>query len=165
MKIPQLLLLTLLAGCTKPEAPPAPSPALAEPECTLATKLVPGVPGSPGHLLPSDLNPNGASELAALMREMKNDLERARTQISEGKPVAPMHARHRKMRCAWPTSLDDRTPVFEQSAITYLSLVKALDEKPSVATLNGAVSGCLACHATACPGPIPVIEKLKMLPN
>lgn len=164
MKIPQLLLWALLAACTKPAAPP-PAPPAAEPECTLQTKLVPGVPGSPGHLLPSDLNPNGASELAALMRAMKTDLEQARTQIAEGKPVTPMHARHRKMRCAWPTSLDDRTPVFEQSAITYLSLVKALDDQPSVATLNGAVSGCLACHATACPGPIPVIEKLKMLPR
>ena len=159
MKIPQLLLLLLATGCTKPDPVPP------EPECTIATKLVPGIPGSPGHLLPSDINSNGASELAALMREMKADLEKARTLIAEGKPVPAMHARHRKMRCAWPTSLDDRTPTFEQSAITYLSLVKALDEKPSVNSLNGVVSGCLACHATACPGPIPVIEKLKMLPN
>lgn len=70
-----LLLVGSLAGCTKPAASPisqtstvnsaADVNAVADgaAECTLETPLIPGVPGSPGHLLPSDRNPNGDSEL------------------------------------------------------------------------------------------------------
>lgn len=154
----------LLAGCTKPPVA-VPDAAVVEEECTLQTKLVPGVPGSPGHLLPSEINVNGASELAALMRTMKADLESAGVAIAAGKPVPPMHPRHRKMRCSWPTGLDDRNPVFEANAVSYLGFVRALDAKPTPETHDAVVGACLTCHATACPGPIPVIEKLRMLPK
>lgn len=155
--------MLILAGCTKPSAPPV----AAEEECTLQTKLVPGVPGSPGHLIASELNSNGASELATLMRMMKKDLEDARTAIERAEPIAPMHPRHKKIRCAWPTGLEDRNPVFEAGAINYLQRVRTLDSRPAdpSAAYAGVVDGCIACHLTSCPGPISAIEKLRLLPR
>ena len=99
---------------------------------------------------PSEVNANGASELASLMRVMKADLEAARVAIERGEPIAPMHPHHRKIRCAWPTGLEDRNPTFEASAITYLQLVRTLDSRPADlrAAYGGVVAGCLACHAT-----------------
>jgi hypothetical protein len=157
----------LLSGCSRPSPAPAAVPAPVEEECTLQTPLKPGVPGSPGHFIPSDINANGASELATLMREMKADLEAARAAIEKGERVAPMHARHRKIRCAWPTGLEDRNPVFEASAISYLQQVRTLDSSPADvrAAYEGVVAGCLACHANSCPGPISAIEKLRLLPR
>ncbi len=163
MRAPAFFCLFLIGAlaCARPPA------ALPVDECTLQTPLVPGVPGSPGHLIPSELRSEGASELATLMRTMKSDLEAARGSIEAGQRIPPMYARHRKLRCAWPTGLEDRNPVFEASAIAYLQLVRALDEKPADlrTAYEGVVTGCLACHATSCPGPITAIEKLRMTPR
>ncbi|MBS1149491.1 MAG: hypothetical protein H6Q89_1189 [Myxococcaceae bacterium] len=176
LKIPVLVALGWICGCSRslpaPVAPEAPAAAVAiappapvEDDCTLQTELKPGIPGSPGHLLPSEINMNGASELAMLMRVMKADLEAARTALDNGEPIGPMHARHRKIRCSWPTALEDRNPTFEANAISYLLLVRAFDAKPAEprAAYEGVVSGCLACHATSCPGPIQAIETLHLV--
>ncbi len=161
MKILLLVAVIAVSSCAKP------APAIAEDECTLQTRLVPGVPGSPGHLIASEINLNGASELATLMRAMKADLEVARTAIEKGEPVAPMLPRHRKIRCAWPTGLEDRNAVFDASAVNYLQAVRTLDSRPGDprAAYEAVVGGCLACHANACPGPISLIEKLRLLPR
>ncbi len=159
--------MLLLAGCSRPSGGVDAAVAAVEVDCTLQTPLSPGVPGSPGHFIPSQLNPNGASELASLMREMKADLEAARLAIEAGAPFAPMYARHRKIRCAWPTALEERNPAFEASAIAYLQWVRMLDSKPADlrSAYEGVVGGCLACHANSCPGPILAIEKLRLLPR
>ena len=163
-----LLLVSLICcGCNRSTPAPVAPVAPIEEACTLQTVLEPGIPGSPGHLIASDLNVNGASELATLMRAMKSDLESARASMERGEPVAPMYARHRKIRCAWPTGLEDRNPRFDASAITYLQRVRTLDSRPAdlPAAYEGVVAGCLACHANSCPGPISAIEKLRLLPR
>ena len=157
-------------GCTSAStsSPPEPSPARAQAQtqddCTLETPLVPGVPGSPGHLLPSEINPNGASELAALMRTMQRDLALAGERIGRGEAPAPMFERHRRIRCSWPTDPTERNATFDGMAQGYLQQVKALDARP--ADLRGAhgqvISACVACHETACSGPIPAIQALRI---
>ncbi|MCC6337106.1 MAG: hypothetical protein IT380_24320 [Myxococcales bacterium] len=161
--------LLLLAACTRAPAAAArdASTLKAEaplPECTLATPLVPGVPGSPGHLIPSELNPNGASELAALMRTMVADLEAGRAALEKGGTPPPLWSRHRKLRCAWPTDSADRNPQFDAMAVTYLAQVQALDAKPTHprAAFNAVVTACQACHENSCPGPIERIVQLKV---
>lgn len=121
MRLFAVVPLIVLCGCPKKDPPPPPvEPAkpvaqAVEDDCTFDTKLVPGVPGSPGHLIASERNPNGDSELAAHMRTMVDDLKDARAKVLAGQPVAPLKAKHRKIRCAWPTSLSDRTPAHGQS--------------------------------------------------
>lgn len=164
--------LVLSLGCAKPEArppvpvasatvAPAPPPEPAD-DCTFQTVLVPGVPGSPGHLLPSDLNPNGASELAALMRQMQKDVGAARAGVLDGGTVGPMWPRHRKIRCSWPTAPADRTPAFDGLAATYLGQVRAFDHAPSAEAFNNVLTACRACHDNSCPGPVVVIEGLRL---
>lgn len=159
-----LMLLSCACARPLPAASVAPaSPAPVDDECTLATRLVPGVPGSPGHLIDSDINPNGASELATLMRAMVADLEAGRAAVEVGVAPLPLWSRHRKMRCAWPTDVADRTDAFDAMAVAYLSRVRALDARPDDVrgAFNAVVDGCLACHQHVCTGPMERIEALK----
>jgi hypothetical protein len=155
-----LVVFAMLACAPKGLASKAP----AEETCGFDTPLQPGVPGSPGFLLPSDINPNGQSELAALMRQMVVDVKEARRAVTEGKSVAPMSEKHRHLRCAWPTDLRDRTPAFDALAKVYLQQVERLesargDARPAFANV---VSACRACHESTCPGPLAVIETLEL---
>ena len=122
------------------------------------------MPGSPGHLLPSELNPNGASELAALMRTMQANLAEARGAVLEGRPTPPLWPSHRKMRCAWPTDAADRNPQFDALAIAYLAQVKALDARGADGrqAYRAVLAACRACHEVSCPGPIAAIEALAL---
>lgn len=161
-----------LTGCGAPAGTPAAvstaavvsAPAPVD-DCTLETPLVPGVPGSPGHLIPSDINPNGSSELAEMMRTMQRDLTAAREAVLAGTPVAPMHARHRKMRCAWPTAASDRNPTFDAFAQGYLANVAALDAAPAegrAAAFTAVLDACKACHQQSCPGPNTAIDAMRL---
>jgi len=170
MRPSSLLVVSLLVvSCTRGEGKPEekkaepPKPAVVE-DCTLDTPLVPGVPGSPGNLIPSDINPNGASELATLMRRMVKDLEDNRAAIEKGEVPAPLWLRHRRIRCSWPTALSDRNAAFDGMAQAYLAQVKALDAQPKDmrAAHDAVVEACRACHENTCSGPIERIMQLKM---
>lgn len=158
-----------LVACTKGTPPSVDagvvSQAVQVDDCTLDTRLVPGIPGSPGHLMPSERNPNGASELATLMRSFVDDWRAARVALDVDGGVAPALAAkfptHRKLRCAWPTDAADRNPTFDGFAKNYLSAVKAFDAKPSRETYEGVLDGCKACHEVSCGGPLEVIEGLR----
>lgn len=164
------LSLAVFAACTRsvppsePVAQPAAAAVTAADDCTYQTVLTPGVPGSPGHLIPSDINPNGASELATLMRAMVADLEQGKAALEKGEAPAPMWSRHRKLRCSWPTDSADRNATFDGMAIAYLEQVKALDAKPAQPkeAFNAVVAACQACHENSCPGPIEKIVTLKV---
>jgi hypothetical protein len=141
------------------------SPTDSEPPCTLQTALTPGIPGSPGHLIPSPLNPNGSSELAQLMRTMQAELKLARAAIERGEKVGPLLPTFRKIRCSWPTTAADRNAAFDGYAQSYLAAVKALQEAPpaEAAKAYGRVlDGCRACHEQSCGGAIPAIEALRL---
>lgn len=133
--------------------------------CDFDTPLVPGVPGSPGHLIPSDINPNGASELAALMREMTADLEKVRAGIESGAAPGSLVARHTRIRCSWPTDPGDRTPEFRALSHNYLTRLEALESAAPAdrrAAFDAVVTACRSCHEHSCLGPIPRIEKLRL---
>ena len=130
-------------------------------ECTLATKLVPGIPGSPGRLIASERNPNGASELATLMRTFVDDWKDARVKLEADAGFTARLPTHRKIRCTWPTDAADRNPTFDGYAVGYLEKVKAFDARPSRETYEGVLDGCKACHEVSCGGPLEVIEGLR----
>ena len=153
------LLLTfslLLTACSKGAETGRP-----EDDCTLATELVPGIPGSPGHLIKSTRNPNGDSELAVLMRQFVDDLREARMLLEARQPVKKLHDTHRKMRCAWPTRPADRNERFDSLAQGYLAAVRAFDAAPQQANYNAIIAGCIACHSTSCGGPLDFIDGMK----
>lgn len=137
------------------------TPAAEDADCNLSTPLVPGIPGSPGHLIPSPRNPNGDSELATIMRMFVDDLRDARVLVEAGEPVKKMHPRHRRMRCAWPTVPSDRNEKFDGLAQLHLQRVKAFDDMPSKITYNGIIDGCVACHDQSCGGPLEFIGSMR----
>lgn len=150
-------------------APPslAPAASTAEADCTLQTPLVPGVPGSPGHRIASTRNPNGDSELSALMRTMQDALKQSRENIARGQKVGPFAARFRKIRCAWPTTPDDRNAQFDAQAQAYLSAVHELDAADGAQVApayDRVLNACRACHESSCSGAIVAIEALRLTP-
>ena len=155
------------------DAEPAPAavqaavPAAVPATCTLATPLVPGVPGSPGHLIPSAINPNGQSELSGVMRLMQADLKAARTAIEHGEPIVAMAARHAKLRCAWPTRPADRDQRFDENAQVYLAAVTALEAAPksnAVTAFEQVLGACRSCHEQTCSGALSAISALRLAP-
>ena len=150
-----LLLLACPRAATGVDAGPPPD------DCTLATQLLPGIPGSPGHLIASERNPNGASELAALMRTFVDDWKDARVKLEADAGVSARLPMHRKLRCAWPTDAADRNDIFDGFAVSYLTQVKAFDARPSRATYEGVLDGCKACHEVSCGGPLELIEGMR----
>lgn len=163
MRLLPASLLLALACCASHTPGPAAGAAVAE-DCTLETPLTPGVPGSPGHLVRSDINPNGASELAVRMRGLVTDWRAAREALVAGLPVPalPYHPGHRLIRCSWPTAAEDRNPAFDGMAQAYLAQVRAFDAAPSRETYNAALTACAACHEATCGGPLTVIEGLRL---
>lgn len=179
IRSPLVFLPLLLVACanepqTAPKpasAPIASSPANAtaapaaaaveDADCNLSTALVPGVPGSPGHLIKSTRNPNGDSELAVLMRQFVEDLREIRVLVEAKQPVKKLLPVHRKMRCAWMTSPDERNAAFDGRAQGYLAAVRAFDAAPGKATYNGIITGCISCHSVSCGGPLDFIGSMK----
>jgi hypothetical protein len=174
--VPGLFICSFLAACeskTPPTSSPAvvatdavaaPAPSAPVEDCTFETPLVPGVPGSPGHLIKSARNPNGHSELAALMREMQDHMLAVRKDIAAGRPLGPMPEKHRRMRCSWPTTMADRNEAFDAFSVNYLAQLEAL-HAPNHATPVGerydaVLKACRACHENTCPGPIMAIDAL-----
>ena len=158
------------AACSKPSEaganPPAAAPAAAaaaydDSDCNFETKLEPGVPGSPGHLIKSERNPNGDSELSALMRRFVDDLREVRTLLEAGETVPKLWPVHRRMRCAWPTKPEERDQAYDQRAQGYLQAVRAFDEGPGKGTYNGMIAGCISCHSVSCGGPLDFIDGMK----
>jgi hypothetical protein len=130
-------------------------------DCNLSTKLVPGVPGSPGHLVKSSRNPNGDSELSVLMRQFVDDLREVRPMLEAGQKVKALLPVHRKMRCAWPTKPEERNQQFDLRAQAYLGAVAAFDQAPGKDTYNAIIAGCIACHSVSCGGPLEFIGEMR----
>lgn len=131
----------------------------------MQTPLVPGVPGSPGHRIASARNPNGDSELSALMRTMQEALKQARDSVARGQKVGPFAERFRKIRCAWPTDPTDRNAQFDAQAQVYLNAVHALDAADGAQVgpaFDRVLSACRACHESSCSGAIVAIEALRL---
>jgi hypothetical protein len=166
----------LSAACERASDPrPAPTPppasdATAQPaaapsaeddrDCNLQTPLVPGIPGSPGNLIVSPRNPNGDSELSALMRVFVDDLIAARAALEAGRAPLPLREVHRRMRCAWHTKEDTRNETYDALAKGYLAEVGRFDAAPDRERFNGIVQSCVACHGVFCGGPLDLIEGL-----
>jgi hypothetical protein len=158
-----LLLSCAKAGTSSVDAGTQHAVKMVEVDCSLSTPLVPGVPGSPGHLIPSERNPNGDSELSALMRRMQSDVEAARATVLKGEMPMPIGPAHRRIRCSWTTEPKDRDAAFDALAVSYLAAVKTFDtSSDKKAGLAGIVTACKACHEKSCPGPLAAIEKLQL---
>lgn len=109
-----------------------------------------------------DVNPNGSSELAKLMRNMYDHGQTVKKQIQDQAPKLDLEL-FQGIHSATPTDPTVRTPEFEGFANSWQSSMKELggcaeSERPKM--FNMMVDNCMSCHATFCPGPQRKIKKL-----
>ena len=120
-----------------------------------------------GEKEPSEtVNPNGESEMAIMMRAMRDSLKQNRIRYNEGKTLIKFPKRFQDLPSAEPTDvkmLPDAFPVLATAqTATFVSFNEALTREDQMKRHNLAVENCLSCHAQACPGPIPSIRKLRI---
>jgi len=135
--------------------------------CGESPSLKPGVPGSPGNLIESRINPNGQSELAHAMRVMLKELMENRDRLTKGEKASSASiAIHGKIRCAWPTVESMRGGAYEPMARQYLGeVVRYNSSVKGKAEHNRLVDACITCHKHTCDGPTIAIDAARVSIN
>lgn len=116
----------------------------------------------------TDVNPNGSSPLAMMMRDMLETGQKIRSEIMAGKVPSAMPVAYHDMTKTQPTEgMIDNPAVFEGFSKHFLATWDSL-YTPGVNTtqaFNAIVNSCINCHKSYCQGPIPAISKLKLPEN
>jgi hypothetical protein len=109
------------------------------------------------------LNPNGDSELAIVMRTMMESGKTMKAEIEADKKISPYPESIKTITTAKQTDgmIDDRN-VFNGLANYYLATLDSvyLPASDSKKQFNHMVKSCVDCHESYCHGPIPAIKKL-----
>ena len=111
------------------------------------------------------LNPNGDSELALLMREMKSSSESLREKIKQGNLPEKFPKEFLKIHTAKPTDSETKKASFDGFADSYLNNLQTLFHSPKedlTKNYNAVITACANCHSEHCPGPLKAINKLKI---
>ncbi len=117
----------------------------------------------------SEINPNGDSELALLMRQLYYDTDSLKQiVVVEGKEVPQdfMEALE-KVHTAIPTDPEVTTAEFTAYNELMINAAKELTTAENKEeAYNNFLNRCIDCHQVVCPGPIKRINKLKIVnPN
>jgi len=113
--------------------------------------------------VPADINPNGSSELALMMREMTEYQKRLRSGLAdEALPEFPEYFYAISAVNHTSGIIKDKA-LFNGFVQSWLSSMEALhvaprSERNTLYKLT--VEQCLACHRQHCQGPIPMIQGL-----
>lgn len=114
-------------------------------------------------LAPSDRNPNGASELAQLMRTMEKQTESWKTEITENKatlsPVPDAYKNLKLAKVTEPEMKNENYNAFADDFMAYSNALVAAAPAERKTAFNAMVGGCMACHTQMCPGPVKRINK------
>ena len=112
---------------------------------------------------PKQLNPNGDSELALLMRDMYTDGMLTKQQILDGTPPE-VHVKYHQIHTAKPTEPEKTAdPDYTTYATLYEASVKSLlesDKEHRVESYHFMINACMNCHKSICPGPTVRIKHL-----
>ena len=111
------------------------------------------------------INPNGDSELALLMREMKSSSESLREKIKQGNFPEKFPEEFLKIHTAKPTDSETKKASFDGFADSYLNNLQTLFHSPKedlTKNYNAVITACANCHSEHCPGPLKAINKLKI---
>jgi len=115
---------------------------------------------------PDERNPNGVSELAAVMRVMESQTELWKTEIAEDKEtLSAMPDAYNTLKTAKVTEPEMKNDNFNGFADNFLSFTNAFVKSPKEdrkTAFNAMVSACLTCHNQMCPGPVKRINKFML---
>lgn len=112
-----------------------------------------------------NVNPNGDSELALLMRKMLSQADSLKIAVQHNKKWQSFPEEFNLILTAKPTDDQTKKPGFNAFAISYLDQLKTLYQSPPSElrkNYNMVINTCISCHEEHCPGPLTVINKLKL---
>lgn len=111
------------------------------------------------------LNPNGDSELAILMRGMFDEGMKIKEAVASGEKV-DLEIDYDKLLTATATEPEKAaSPTYKAMAQVYMSIMekyKEADLDESKALYLDMVNTCKACHKSMCPGPLVRIKLLDL---
>ena len=114
----------------------------------------------------NDVNPNGSSELAQLMRSMAAWTDTVKHHVHQTTPPLPINFSRIHLLTKTDSTIDKK--LFDQFADIYTQKVNdfiATDPKLDIREkkYNEMVSTCVSCHENFCHGPIKRIKKLFLI--
>lgn len=112
---------------------------------------------------PTDINPNGSSELALLMEDMFHISKKWKEQIEIGEDLGIYPVKFDQLKSAKPTKENVKNETFDPFADDFVRRTKELLEAKPEEQKNKFqlyVDGCMNCHTTMCTGPI---KRIKLL--
>ena len=113
-----------------------------------------------------DLNPNGDSELAILMRAMTIATEKNTALLRENKETENYSDTLNTILTAKPSDLGLDKDIFDGFAKTYLAAISdfnSADVANKIKAHNVIVQNCKSCHEQFCRGPLKRIAKMEIL--
>jgi len=113
-----------------------------------------------------DLNPNGDSELAILMRAMTVATEKNTALLREKKETENYSDTLSTILIAKPSDLGLDKDIFDGFAKTYLAAITDFnnaDLENKIKAHNVIVQNCKSCHEQYCRGPLKRIAKLEIV--
>ena len=114
----------------------------------------------------NDLNPNGDSELAILMRAMTVATEKNTAFLREKKETENYSDTLNSILTAKPSDLGLDKDIFDGFAKTYLAAIADFNNADVVNKIkahNVIVQNCKSCHEQFCRGPLKRIAKMEIL--
>lgn len=106
------------------------------------------------------------SELALLMRKMYDNMELAGKQINSGIEISDtLLVGYETILTAEATNPGEIDAKYYGFANGWLSEVEVLKNEKSLVHYNAIMNACVNCHQSYCPGPIPKIKRLKIMPS
>ena len=116
----------------------------------------------------SAINPNGDSELALLMRQLRLNTDSLKQLIEtkKGNISNEYIAELERAHTAIPTDPNVKTPEFtayNNIIINQAKAVQAASDENRIKEFNKLINSCVNCHLRFCPGPIMAIQKLNIV--
>jgi hypothetical protein len=114
------------------------------------------------------VNPNGDSELALLMRQMTKHTEATKKALQAGEELPAYPREVDAIDTAEPTNPDKHNPGFYSGTKLYLAALKALyasRKEDRAKQYEMVLNTCSSCHLVVCPGPLKKIGRLRMQDN
>jgi hypothetical protein len=112
---------------------------------------------------PSERNPNGASELAQLMRVMEAQAETWKKEVSENaetlSPVPRSFSTLKTAKVTKPSMKNENFDAFADDFVRFSEALVAAPREKRTEAYNAMVNGCANCHSQMCPGPLVRIKK------
>ena len=119
----------------------------------------------PESLVQQDVNPNGSSELALLMRNMFDDGMQVKSDVLNGKK-ATVECDYTAIHTAAATQPEKvATPTFKTFSAAYEAAVSDLNQAPAGqqrGPYTHMVNTCIQCHQEFCTGPLRKIRKMEL---